>query len=153
MAWDVEDLYLPNTRWLDSYFRRKGCGSPRDPGCDTDPYRHKCEKSGTCGNSVVVGGKCMLAGSANYGLYGKMWRLCHDYFPYAYPRWGMTTLVGAYNILDSPAALAMAQAVFDGAYPTVPDKAASRAECTGRCDLTHGGMFDFIWEPYKPRPK
>jgi hypothetical protein len=150
MAWDVTDLFLPNTGWLDFYYRRKGCGSPRDPGCEKDGTRHKCEKSG-CGNSVVVGDKCMLAGTANYGLYGKMWKLCHDEFPYAYPRWGMTALVSAYNIFDTPAALAMAQAVFDGTYPSVPAKAASRAHCDGRCGLTHGGVFDFVWEPYKER--
>src|SRR5207253_2414780 len=66
MAWDTRELFLPNTGWLDAYFRRRSCGSPRDPGCDSDPTRNKCETAGTCGNSVVLDGKCMLAGTANY---------------------------------------------------------------------------------------
>jgi hypothetical protein len=66
MAWDTKELFLPNTSFLDSYFTASGCGSPRGAGCPTDPTRHLCETSGTCGNSVIVGGKCMLAGTANY---------------------------------------------------------------------------------------
>src|ERR1044072_2325788 len=71
MDWATLELFLPNTGWLDGYFRSRSCGSPRDSGCATDPSRHQCETAGSCGNSVVVGGKCMLAGTANYTLVGQ----------------------------------------------------------------------------------
>jgi hypothetical protein len=79
MAWNVRDLFLPNTGILDPYFSRHSCGSPRNPLCPSDPTRRSCETpTTTCGNSVLVGGKCMLAGTANYALWGKLCRLCHD---------------------------------------------------------------------------
>jgi len=153
MAWDTRELFLPNTGWLDAYFRRSSCGSPRDPGCDTDPQRHLCETAGTCGNSVVVDGKCMLAGTANYALFGKMCRLCHDYTG-RWNRWDMRAIIGVWKTIDwddSTPPKEVASAAYDGAFPTVPAAAENRGTCTGRCGVTHGGTFDFIWEPYRPR--
>jgi len=153
MAWDTRDLFLPNTGWLDAYFLRRSCGSPRDSGCDTDPTRNLCETAGTCGNSVVVDGKCMLAGTANYALFGKMCRLCHDYTG-RWNRWDMRTIIGAYKTIagdDSTPPKEVASAAYDGTFPTVPTAAENCGTCTGRCGLTHGGAFDFIWEPYRPR--
>jgi uncharacterized protein DUF4157 len=155
MAWDVLELFLPNTDFLDTYFLSSGCGSPRDPGCDTDPERHLCETKGTCGNTVIVGGKCMLAGTANYALYGKMFKLCNDEFSPDYPRWDMRAMIRlwkAVNRDDSGPPLAMASAAFDGSFPAIPAAAENRGLCTGRCGVTHAGSFDFVWEPYKPRP-
>ena len=152
MAWDIEELFLPNTWWLDSHFRLGGCGSPRDPGCETDPTRNLCETAGTCGNTVLVGGKCMLAGTANYALYGKMYRLCTDEFFY-YFRFQMRNLIRLYKLVggdDSGPPLAMATAAFDGDFPTVPAEAENRGKCTGRC-ATRPAAFHFIWEPYKSR--
>lgn len=153
MAWDTRELFLPNTGWLDAYFVSSTCGSPRDPGCPSDPTRHLCETSGSCGNSVVVGGKCMLAGTANYALFGKMCRLCHDYTG-RWNRWDMRAIIGLWKTIDSddPAPpREVASAAYDGTFPTVPAAAENRGTCTGRCGRTHGGSFDFIWEPYKPR--
>jgi hypothetical protein len=153
MAWDTRELFLPNTGWLDAYFRRGSCGSPRDPGCDTDPQRHLCETTETCGNSVVVNGKCMLAGTANYALFGKMCRLCHDYTG-RWNRWDMRAIIGAWKTIDwddSTPPKEVASAAYDGTFPTVPAAAENRGTCTGRCGLTSGGAFDFIWEPYRPR--
>ena len=153
MAWDTRELFLPNTGWLDAYFRRKSCGSPRDPGCDTDPHRLLCETPATCGNSVVVDGKCMLAGTANYALFGKLCRLCHDYNG-SWNRWDMRAIIGVWKTVDwddSTPPKEVASAAYDGTFPTVPAAAENRGTCTGRCGLTHGGVFDFIWEPYKPR--
>lgn len=153
MAWDTRQLFLPDTGWLDSYFRRSSCGSPRDSGCDTDPTRHLCETAGTCGNSVVVGGKCMLAGTANYALFGKMCRVCHDYTG-RWNRWDMRAVIGAYKTIsgdDSTPPKEVASAAYDGTFPTLPAAAENRGTCTGRCGRTHSGSFDFIWEPYRPR--
>jgi hypothetical protein len=153
MAWDTRELFLPNTSWLDAYFLRSSCGSPRDAGCDSDPTRHLCETSGSCGNSVVVGGRCLLAGTANYSLFGKMCRLCHDYTG-RWGRWDMRAIIGAYKTVDrddSTPPKEVASAAYDGTFPTLPPAAENRGTCTGRCGLTHGGAFNFIWEPYKPR--
>lgn len=153
MAWDTRELFLPNTGWLDSYFSSSACGSPRDPGCPTDPTRNLCETAGSCGNSVVVGGKCMLAGTANYALFGKICRLCHDYTG-RWNRWDMRAIIGAYKTIsgdDSTPPKEMASAAYDGTLPSVPAAAENRGTCTDRCGVTHGGGFDFIWEPYRPR--
>jgi outer membrane protein OmpA-like peptidoglycan-associated protein len=152
-AWDTWDLFLPNTSWLDFYFRDWSCGSPRDPGCAADPTRHLCEKVGTCGNSVVVDGKCMLAGTANYALFGKICRLCHDYDG-SWNRSKTRSTIGSYkSVLDDPTPpTEIASAAYDGTFPTVPAAAENRGICTGRCGQTHSiPPFDFIWEPYKPR--
>ena len=153
MAWDVVELFLPNTYWLDSYFRTDGCGSPRDPGCDGDPTRNLCETSGTCGNTVLVGGKCMLAGTANYAVYGKMFSMCADEFWYM---WGfqMRNLIRLYKLIgrdDSGPPLAMANAAFHGSFPSISSDAENRGHCTGRCGSSARVPFDFVWEPYKSR--
>lgn len=153
MAWDTRELFLPNTSWLDSYFLSSSCGSPRDPGCSSDPTRHLCETAGSCGNSVVVDGKCILAGTANYALFGKMCRLCHDYTG-RWNRFDMRAIIGAWKTIDwddSTPPKEVASAAYDGTFPTVPAAAENRSTCAGRCGRTHGGAFDFIWEPYKPR--
>lgn len=158
MAWDVRQLFLPATSWLDLYYVSSGCGSPRNAGCDTDPQRHLCEEAGTCGNSVVVGGRCMLAGTANYAIYGRMFKLCNDEFWPDFPRWDMRAMINMYKALsvlfdsdDPEPPREMATAVFDGAFPTIPSSAENRAHCKGRCGKTHSGGFGFVWEPYKPR--
>jgi hypothetical protein len=150
MAWDIRELFLPDTGWLDPYFRLRSCGSPRNTGCDTDPTRHLCETAGSCGNSVVVDGKCILAGTANYALFGKMCRLCHDYTGLT-SRFDMRTKIGLYNIFDPTPPTEVALAAYDGTFPSVPAAAANRGACTGRCGETRGGSFDFIWEPYRAR--
>lgn len=153
MGWDTRQLFLPNTSWLDSYFLSHSCGSPRDAGCAADPTRHLCETYGSCGNSVVVGGKCMLAGTANYALYGKMCRLCHDYTG-RWNRWDMRATIGAWKAIDgddSTPPKEVASAAYDRTFPAVPAAAENRVSCSGRCGQTHSGAFDFIWEPYRPR--
>lgn len=153
MAWDTRELFLPNTGWLDAYFRSRSCGSPRDVGCDTDPSRNLCETAGSCGNSVVVGGQCLLAGTANYALFGTMCRLCHDETS-QWGRWDMRAIIGAYKSIsgdDATPPREVASAAYDGTFPALPAAAENRGTCTGRCGLTYGGAFDFIWEPYRPR--
>jgi outer membrane protein OmpA-like peptidoglycan-associated protein len=149
MAWDIEQLYLPNTIWLND-FKLRSCGLPRGPGCDSDPRRHLCETSGTCGNSVVVDGKCLLAGTANYALFGKMCRLCHDYVRRS-SRYEMQDLIFKNNLMDPRPPYYVASAAYDGTFPTLPAAAENRGTCTGRCGISHSGVFRFIWEPYKPR--
>ncbi len=152
MAWDIRQLYLPNTYWLNPYYTLYGCGSPRDPACTINGL-DECEIKGTCGNTVLVGGKCMLAGTANYAIYGKMFKLCHDEFSADFPRWDMKSMIWLWKkALDDPdPPTAMATAAFDGTFPTLPADAENRGNCTGRCSQAFSGSFDFVWEPYKPR--
>lgn len=153
MAWDTRELFLPNTSWLDTYFLSDACGSPRNSGCDSDATRNACETDGTCGNTVVVGGKCMLAGTANYALFGKMCKVCHDYTG-RWNRWDMRAIIGAYKAVtldDTGPPKEMASAAYDGTLPTVPGGAENRGACSDRCGATYGGSFDFIWEPYRSR--
>lgn len=153
MAWDTRELFLPNTGWLDAYFHRRSCGSPRDAGCATDPTRHLCETAGSCGNSVLIDGKCLLAGTANYALFGKMCRLCHDYTG-RWNRWDMRAIIDGWKTIDwddSTPPKEIASTAYDGTFPSMPAAAENRGSCIGRCGLTHGGAFDFIWEPYRPR--
>ena len=96
----------------------------------------------------------MLAGTANYALFGKMCRLCHDYNG-SWNRWDMRAIIGAWKTVhldDSTPPKEMASAAYDGTFPSVPAAAENRGICTGRCGQTRGGAFDFYWEPYKPRP-
>lgn len=65
MAWDIHQLFLPETGWL---------RLPQPPaGSDI-------ENPSTCSNSVRVGGKCNLAGTANYAIFGIMMKECYDYY-------------------------------------------------------------------------
>jgi hypothetical protein len=153
MAWDTRQLFLPNTGWLNSYFRQHSCGVPRHPRCPGDRTRHLCETRGSCGNSVMVGGRCMLAGTANYALFGKMCKICHDSTG-QWGRWDMRAIIGAYKLLstdDSTPPKEVASASYDGTFPTTPASAENRRSCTGRCGQTYNGTFTFIWEPYRSR--
>lgn len=152
MAWDTRELFLPNTGWLDAYRLSHSCGSPQDSRCATDRSRHTCELSSTCGNSVVVGGKCMLAGTANYALFGKICRLCHDETG-QWGRWDMRAIITAWKAIgdDPTPPKEVASAAYDGTFPTLPTAAENRGTCTGRCGQSHGGTFHFIWEPYQSR--
>jgi hypothetical protein len=95
----------------------------------------------------------MLAGTANYALYGRMFKLCHDEFAPDFPRGDMRAMIWLYKVIpDDPGPpLAMATAAFDGAFPGVPAAAENRGNCTGRCGVPVKGSFSFVWEPYKPR--
>ena len=51
---------------------------------------------------------------------------------------------------DPPTAWAVAG--FAG-YPGNVSVLENRAHCKGRCSVPyHGGPFDWVWEPHKPRP-
>jgi len=155
MAWDTNELFLPNTGPLiDHYFYRFKCGSPRDKGCDTDSTRNLCEKEDGCGNTVEVGGKCMLAGTANYALYGRMFKLCNDEFSPDFPRWDMRAMIGLYKTVsldDSTPPKEMATSAFDGTFPAVPAAVENRGDCKAKCGKSYGGKFGFVWEPYQSR--
>src|SRR5262249_49214956 len=55
------------------------CATPSssDPS-NPDPFADGHEDENTCSNTVAVAGQCWLNGTANYGTYGVMVRLCSD---------------------------------------------------------------------------
>jgi outer membrane protein OmpA-like peptidoglycan-associated protein len=154
LTWETWELFLDNTAWLDSYAVSNGCGTPKDPACAKDESRKKCESPDTCDNTVVVDGKCMLAGTANYGIYGKMFKLCHDEFSPSYSHFDMDAVIVLWKTLDKDDALkpmAMAGAVFDGTFPSVPSAAENRGDCKERCGVKDKIPYQFVWEPFKKR--
>jgi hypothetical protein len=95
----------------------------------------------------------MLAGTANYAVYGKMYRMCSDEFFY-YFAMQMRNLIRLYKLAggdDSGPPIAMANAGFDGTLSTPSAAAENRGDCTDRCAASRPGSFDFVWEPYKAR--
>ena len=174
MAWDIKELFLPNTGWL--YERPYcpisynvstcHCGVPATgmPGSDAIEKA----KTSPCGNSVLVQNKCFLAGTANYGTFGIMCKLCYDhsrsmrYKPWILPpintvwftEFYMKKLIWAYKTLmrDDPGPPTdWAVATYRGG-PGGVSGTENRGFCKGRCGVPYSGKpFDFIWEPHKPR--
>ena len=71
-AWDINNLH--NQNWINSA-----------------PYSPKCATTPNCQNTVTVDGKCFYAGSANYVVFGRMWKLCDNY------EWTGETLIWGYK--------------------------------------------------------
>lgn len=163
MAWDIRDLFLPNTGWLHAspYVDSTGhrhCGVPGPPPRE-DPAN--------CSNSVRVGDQCHLAGTANYGTFGILCKLCHDHC--RSNAWNPFVLCPAYFLFNESAMRSLiwlwktvdrddpgpptdwAVATFNGG-PRGRPATQNRPLCTGRCPFPSSrSSFDFIWEPNKPR--
>jgi hypothetical protein len=79
VAWDICQLWLPETYWLyQGDLETQKCGTPAqgepgDEAIETLP-------DSPCGNSVQVGEHCYLAGTVNYALFGTISELCHSEF-------------------------------------------------------------------------
>lgn len=148
MAWDIVELYLPNTEWLRELPYIHHCGEPQAIlGDIEDPSR--------CPNTVQVGNDCFLAGTVNYALLGQICRLCNDEFGMLSES-TMENLIIAWKALkpwdlDDPSPpRAWARAGFQG-YPGHAPTRGNREHCTGRCPFPRSDPFDFVWEPNKPR--
>jgi len=150
MAWDIEDLYLPNTLWLRAPpYGPPRCGVPGAAGTDV-------EDPATCSNSVQVLDKCFLAGTVNYALFGQICRLCNTEFGVLNED-RMESLIRWWKILtwidfDDPGPpIAWARAGFRGFPGHIPAQ-GNRAHCTGRCPVPfYGPSFTWVWEPHHPR--
>ena len=71
IAWDIDQLYNKNHRWILSY----------RPNCATEQFHSDAGGADElCGNTVEVNGHCFYAGSPNYVIFGKMMKLCHDFY-------------------------------------------------------------------------
>jgi hypothetical protein len=160
MAWDIHDLFLRETAWLRTAPFSPPCGLPSAPtgGDIEDPT--------TCSNSVRVGGKCNLAGTANYATFGVMTKECHAYYSGspALPSWkvnipfftetGMKTFIGIWKTVDRDdkgPPIEFAEATYRGG-PSGRPSTENRKHCSTACSSsgTPPG-FRFVWEPYKAR--
>lgn len=159
MAWDIRQLFLPKTGWLRMSPFRPACGHP--PAAPSD-----VEDPATCSNSVRVGGKCNLAGTANYATFGIMARECHSYYSGSPALWswkanipsftetGMKAYIGAYKTAtsdDSGPPKEFAVATYKGG-PSGRPSTENRSHCSATCPSTHAPpAFTFVWEPYQAR--
>ena len=107
-GWDIHQLFVqgPDSAWMHSP-DFASCGLPQ--GKDA-----KDEDEATCSNTVRVGGKCNLAGTANYAAFGIITRKCNKFYDAnpSYSSWhvappgtdksifsdvGMATLIASYK--------------------------------------------------------
>jgi len=148
MAWDIHNLFLPETGWLCGLPYHGPCGRPPATDCDD-------EDSADCGNSVEVNNKCFLAGTVNYALLGQICRLCNDQFGMLSES-TMENLILGWKalrlLLDDPGPpTAWARAGFHG-FPGHIPTLENRGHCRGRCPVTYSsGPFTWVWEPLHPR--
>jgi len=159
-AWDIHDLFLPETGWLRTPPFSPPCGLPAASATGG------IEDPATCSNSVRVGGKCNLAGTVNYATFGIMMRACHDYYrgspalfaqkiniPF-FSESGMKSFIGVWKFVDRddpgpPTEFAVA--TYHGG-PSARPSTENRRHCSSVCASTSTPLgFTFVWEPYKAR--
>lgn len=169
MAWDIRELFLPNTCWLygNSCQIRNRCGRPSLGPCASDEIENK--DTSPCGNSVQVGNRCFLAGTVNYGTFGIMCKLCHDHamrmlskpwvLPYLNPllftETGMKSFIWAFKKAtgDDPGPPRDWALATYRSGPTGISGNENRKDCKDRCpsECARKRPFDFVWEPEKSR--
>ncbi len=153
-AWDIVELH--NNAWIHQHYR------PNDKWCAT--------KGATpgCGDSVQIGSECYYAGTANYALFGKMCRLCAQYYlsvplineGYArFTRSSMERLIDLYkgsglSGISTPAknyreSVLLANAGYDGWPATGSQPAGDRSHCVPMCPMPYtDGPFTVEWAPH-----
>ena len=150
-AWDIIELH--NNAWI---YRN---------------YRPTCATQGAnppCGSTVQVGDECYYAGSANYVIFGKMCRLCADYYlsiplintGFArFTRRSMEDLIDLYKGhgftgLATPSAnyresVRWANAGYDGWPSGGSPPPGDRSNCSPLCPTPyHGPSFTVEWAPH-----
>jgi hypothetical protein len=152
MAWDIHDLFLPNTSWVNNTM---GCAVPSGSGGIEDPQ--------ACTNSVWAGGHCHLAGTANYGMFGIVQKLCSGFRetdswwwqPVAdmYSESATRDLIGIYKTIDSddsgpPEEWAIA--TYRGG-PTARPASGNRDSCSRCGAAATTRVFDYSWWPIHGR--
>ncbi|MBC8164806.1 MAG: LysM peptidoglycan-binding domain-containing protein [Bryobacteraceae bacterium] len=174
-GWDVMPLYQGASLWLRSYpiydaATGGPCATPSStnpippPLTDLDKYKQWLfddahESDQTCSNSVQVGGQCWLNGTANYGTFGIMVRLCRDEFPvkFMFALKMAETLIKTYKAIgphpeDPALPIAWLLATFNGGPTGKPVVAGNRPQCKCTCP-SKGSIttWDYVWEPVKQR--
>ena len=105
-SWDTLPLYRGFSGWLRKppIYDAKTKGPCATPSSDIFPAANQDdnndplhESPDCCANSVQVGGKCWLNGTANYGTFGVMVRACQD-FTTSNPLLKSTPLTKVYSL-------------------------------------------------------
>ena len=147
-AWDIVQLHNPG--WILT-------------------YRPLCATQGAtpvCGDTVQVGSECYYAGSANYGIFGTMCRLCYDHF-YALHRAGSMPGYTGYMDFEESSMVDLIDLYKSSSRNVVPSKAwavagrngwpgggspppGDRSNCAPECSMPYTGPdFDVNWYPYE----
>jgi hypothetical protein len=142
-AWDIVQISKNSTAWISATYQPKCASKGADP---------------KCGESVQIEDDCHFAGSANYVLFGAMFKLCSDedtHWVFNYSKSNMKALIGLYKD-DAPnykASLAWANAGYDGWPSGVSSPYGDRANCIPICPLKYrGSAFDIHWYPHHKMP-
>lgn len=173
-GWDTLPLYQGASWWLrhPPIFDPALNGplaTPSSPNPDADDFDPSHEDEGNCANTVEIGGKCWLNGTANYGTFGIMVRLCSDFAaadwtlrfnPVARAVFSLSwaeTLIRAYkrfgaNPEGAKLPIAWTRATFNGGPRGVPTEPGNRPRC-GCTGAKKGNVvnWDYVWEPHKSR--
>lgn len=171
-AFDTLGLFLNTAGWTQKPPYHPPCGVPGslgDPCNNRDPLHEDPDR---CCNTVKVGPGCWLTGTANYGTYGVMMKLCSDWvnsplavlllppalqqmFSNAFSFSAMVSLISAYKLYDreNPTwPVAWSSATYLGGPSGVPP-GSNRPTCRPTCNVGFRGLaFDYVWEPTKRRP-
>jgi outer membrane protein OmpA-like peptidoglycan-associated protein len=170
-AFDTLGLFLNTAGWTQRLPYHPPCGVPGSRGnpCNNRDPLH--ESLSTCSNTVKVGSGCWLTGTANYGTYGVMMKLCSDWVNDPIARlllpniiWAalnqafsystMVALITAYKLYDqeNPAwPIAWSSATYLGGPSSTPP-GTNRPDCQPTCSVPFSTpSFDYVWEPTKPR--
>jgi hypothetical protein len=160
MAWDIHELFLPETDWLSLPPFSPRCGQPA-PAAGGD-----IEDPTMCSNSVRAGGKCNLAGTVNYATFGIMAKECHTFYSGSPPLWtwkanipfftetGMKAFIGVYKTVtldDRGPPTDFAVATYKGG-PSGRPSTENRRHCSTGCPVSSSPpAFTFVWEPSHAR--
>lgn len=166
-AFDTLGLFLNTAGWTQRPPYHPPCGVPGSTGnpCDNRDPGH--ENPNTCSNTVQIGSGCWLTGTANYGTYGVMMKLCNDWInsplarflvPHllrqAFSYTAMVSLITAYKIYDqeNPAwPIAWSSATYLGGPGSSPP-GGNRPDCLPTCSVPFTTPpFDYVWEPTRAR--
>ena len=83
-GFDVIGLYQDGAQWQRQAPYYPTCGIPGTSASSVDNNFDAGHEDPTrCSNAVTVAGECWLMGTVNYGTFGIMMRLCHDWASHA----------------------------------------------------------------------
>ena len=141
-AWDIIQL-SPNRRdWIAGRYH-----PPCAPG-----------DAKTCGESIQIEDDCHFAGSANYVLFGVMFKLCHGADPhwvFDYSKSNMMALIAMYksDAANYAGSMAWAAAGYDGWPSGASSPHGDRPDCTPICPKKYvGDPFEIHWYPHHREP-
>jgi hypothetical protein len=141
MAWDIVQLH--NQGWIKLF----------QPECATAGASPECHRS------VQVGNQCYYAGSANYVVFGVMFRSCFDHFveeggsTWTIGRFSLKTMQALIKLYKSDAAnFRPSQAWATAGWNRWPDGGTppkgDRSNCAPVCPITYlGKPFQVNWFP------